>query len=343
MLYIVIGFLWLSICFYLLFGGADFGAGILEMLTRSRKERNEVQKVMDSTMGPVWEANHMWLIIFIVIMFVGFPQLYSLMSTYQHIPLILMLLGIIARGTSYTFRHYDVVDDNWEGIYSKIFIYSSFLTPLFLGILAGSAVSGSMTLHPTNFKEGYIDSWLTLFNVSLGIFTCACCAYLASIFATHDAQVTGDESTVKILVKKSKEMMIFVLSSVILVFAVGIYQKLPIMYWLFGNPIGGISVGLSVLLWIIIFININKGKLKFNRILAAIEIALMLVAGTAGHFPFILTLKDGSSISLLDNNWHGAASALSTLAWALMLGCCFILPFLIYLIAAFDKRKRKHI
>lgn len=336
MLYIVIGFLWLSICLYLLFGGADFGAGIVELLTFNKKDKTEVRRIMDSTMGPVWEANHMWLIIFVVIMFVGFPQMYSLMSTYNHIPLILMLLGVIARGTSYTFRHYDVINDNWEKLYSKIFIYASFLTPLFLGIIAGSAVSGSINTHPNNFMEGYVYSWLTPFNISVGIFTSACCAYLAAIYAIRD--VENQSAAQKVLVRKSKQMMLFVILSAILVFGVGMYSHLPIIHWIYDSALGTIAVLASLICMVLVYVSLRKNKFKIIRVLAASQIGFFLIAGTQGHFPYLIYLKDGSSMSLLTN--HGADSAIYYLGWALLIGSCFILPFLIYLIVAFSKKKK---
>src|SRR3984885_12971201 len=141
MLYVVIAYLWASILLYLLLGGADFGAGILELFT-SEKNRGITRKTMYRAIGPIWEANHMWLIIAIVILFVGFPAIYTTMSIHLHIPLVIMLMGIIARGTAFAFRNYDAVTDNMQKVYNKIFVYSSFITPLFLGIIAGSAVSG---------------------------------------------------------------------------------------------------------------------------------------------------------------------------------------------------------
>src|SRR5580692_6521972 len=145
MLYVVIAYLWASILLYLLLGGADFGAGILELFT-SDENRSNTRKTMYKAIGPIWEANHMWLIIAIVILFVGFPAIYTTMSVHLHIPLVIMLLGIIARGTAFAFRNYDAVKDNMQRVYNKIFVYSSFITPLFLGIIAGSTVSGQIDI-----------------------------------------------------------------------------------------------------------------------------------------------------------------------------------------------------
>ena len=111
MLYVVIIFLWTAILLYILLGGADFGAGIIELFTSKKNERL-TRRTMYKAIGPIWEANHMWLIITIVILFVGFPAIYATMSIHLHIPLLAMLLGIIARGTAFTFRHYDAVIDD---------------------------------------------------------------------------------------------------------------------------------------------------------------------------------------------------------------------------------------
>src|SRR5690554_3822911 len=98
MLYVVILFLWTSTCLYLLLGGADFGAGIVELSSRGENSQR-IRRIMYKAMGPVWEANHMWLIITIVILFVGFPNIYSTLSIHLHIPLVIILMGIITRGT----------------------------------------------------------------------------------------------------------------------------------------------------------------------------------------------------------------------------------------------------
>jgi cytochrome d ubiquinol oxidase subunit II len=108
-----------------------FGAGIIEMFT-SPKHVRRTRKTLYHAIGPIWEANHMWLIIAIVILFVGFPLIYTTLSTHLHIPLVIMLMGIIARGTAFTFRHYDAIQDSMQDIYSRIFVWSSFITPLFL-------------------------------------------------------------------------------------------------------------------------------------------------------------------------------------------------------------------
>ena len=152
MLNIVIGFLWVAVLLYLILGGADFGAGILEFFTKENN-RHDLKRTAHLAIGPIWEANHMWIIITVVIMFVGFPEVYATISVSLHIPVLIMLLGIIARGTAFTFRNYDAIDDNMQKLYTRIYIYSSFVTPLFLGIIAASAVSGRIDPQAPSFTE----------------------------------------------------------------------------------------------------------------------------------------------------------------------------------------------
>src|ERR1700704_2189554 len=101
MLYVVIGFLWASLLIYVLSGGADFGVGVIELFA-SRIHKDKIRTGSYRAIGPIWEANHMWLVIAVVVLFVGFPQIYTTVSVYLHIPLVIMLLGIIARGTAFS-------------------------------------------------------------------------------------------------------------------------------------------------------------------------------------------------------------------------------------------------
>src|SRR5919106_3794482 len=126
-------FLAVSILLYCLLAGADFGAGILEAFLGDR-QREEQRQVITHAIGPVWEANHVWLILAIVILFTGFPEAYSALSVTFHIPLALMLFGVVLRGCTFAFRHYDVVRDRTHRYYSAIFVISSFLAPFMLGV-----------------------------------------------------------------------------------------------------------------------------------------------------------------------------------------------------------------
>ncbi|MEH6408722.1 MAG: cytochrome d ubiquinol oxidase subunit II, partial [Leeuwenhoekiella sp.] len=127
---LVIIILGISVVLYTLLGVADFGAGIVEIFIGKKG-----QETIAKAIGPVWEANHMWLILIVVILFNGFPKVYTVFSTALHIPILIFLIGVIARGTAFVFRHYDAFTDKSEKYYSIIFRYGSVIAVVFLGVL----------------------------------------------------------------------------------------------------------------------------------------------------------------------------------------------------------------
>lgn len=330
---VIITFLCLAILLYFLLGGADFGAGIIELFTSS-KNRNKTRKTMYHAIGPVWEANHMWLIISIVILFVAFPRIYSTMSVHLHIPLAIMLIGIIARGTAFVFRHYDAVKDQMQEIYNKIFIYSSFVTPLFLGIIAGSAIAGKIDPEAKDFTSAYIYSWLNWFSVSVGLFTIALCGFLAAIYLIGESKAADDQ---KRFIKKAELMNIAAILLGAFVFLAAIIDDVPLVDWVFKNNVGLAAVimaGLSLLLLWYLLLN---GKTKVLRILAGFQVTMILVAISYAHFPNFIRFKDGSTLSLSDT--MAPEKTVDSLGWALLLGSLLILPFLGYLFYKFQQKE----
>jgi cytochrome d ubiquinol oxidase subunit II len=331
MAYVIIIFLFLSILLYVVLGGADFGAGIIELIT-SRKNKNRTRKTLYLAIGPIWEANHMWLIITIVILFVGFPYIYSELSIYLHIPLLIMLIGIIARGTAFVFRNYDAVKDNTQIIYTRIYILSSFITPLFLGIIAGSVISGQINHQATSFYETYIHSWLNWFSFGVGLFVVALCGFLASIYLIGEADNTDDRNR---FINKAKHMNTAAVASGIFVFLAAYLDRIPLMTWIFGNLVGCSAVIAATLSLIILWYLIIKGKSFIIRPLAAFQVTMILLAIGYAHYPDFIIERNGNNLSLFDH--LAPEKTLNALGWALLLGSVFILPALFYLYYSFNK------
>jgi cytochrome d ubiquinol oxidase subunit II len=333
MLYVVIIYLWASILLYVLLGGADFGAGIIEFFTTDRN-KNRLHEKLYQAIGPVWEANHMWLIITIVILFVGFPVIYTTVSTYLHIPLVIMLFGIIARGTAFTFRHYDAVIDNMQNVYRKIFIYSSFITPLFLGIIAASAVSGRIDPQAKTFTDAYIFSWLNWFSVSVGFFTVAMCGYLAAIFIIGETDNDGDRLR---FIRKARQMNTGAVLTGVFVFVTAWFEGVPLSEWIFGNVVGLVAITLALLSLAWLWYCIKKRQVMIIRVLAGYQVTMILLAITFRHYPNIIILKGGAHLSLIEQAGH--EKTIQSLALALLLGSVFILPALGYLLYSFHNKK----
>src|SRR5438874_12156086 len=167
MLTLIIIIFGVSLILYALLGGADFGAGIVETFAGRREERT-----ISRAMAPVWEANHVWLILAVVILFTGFPAVYSSLSLVLHIPLLLVLLGIIFRGSAFTFRYYDVKKDHTHKYFTALFKFSSFITPLFLGMTLGALIFGAIDFNPASgFYARFMAPWLNAFCFVMGLFS----------------------------------------------------------------------------------------------------------------------------------------------------------------------------
>ncbi|SMC58278.1 cytochrome d ubiquinol oxidase subunit II [Pedobacter nyackensis] len=334
MIYVVIVFLWTAILLYILLGGADFGAGIIELMT-AKENKAKTRKTMYKAIGPIWEANHMWLIIAVVILFVGFPKIYATISVYLHIPLVCMLLGIIARGTAFVFRNYDAVKDDMQKVYTPIFVYSSLITPFFLGIIAASAVSGQIDPLANDFLSAFIFSWLNWFSVAVGIFTVSICGFLATIFIIGQTTDEGDRAH---FVGKARRAIFFVMGCGALVFLAAAVEHIPLATWIFGDTPGLIAIIAASLSLIVMFYALNKNKPILLRLLAGFQVAMILFAATYSHFPDIVLLKNGGNLSLLIH--QGQAKTIATLGYALLIGSLFILPALVYLIYIFQTPKK---
>jgi cytochrome d ubiquinol oxidase subunit II len=273
MLYVVMAFLWVAILLYLLMGGADFGAGIIELFT-TKKNQERTRRAMYRAIGPIWEANHMWLIIVIVILFVGFPSIYTTMSVNLHIPLVGMLLGIIARGTAFTFRNYDAVTDELQVVYNRIFMYASCVTPLFLGIIAGSAVSGKIDPAEGNYLDAYIFSWLNFFSVAVGLFTVSICGFLASVYLIGE---TENEQDVQRFKAKARTTNIAAAVAGTLVFIAAKLDGVPLAEWLFGNAVGIAAIAAAMVSLALLWYLLSKGKKIIIRVLAGFQVTMILL------------------------------------------------------------------
>src|SRR5436853_3282711 len=148
------GAMLVSLTFYVLMGGADYGGGVWDLLAWGPRTRQQ-RELIAQALGPVWEANHVWLILVIVILFTGFPPAFAAIATALHIPLTLMLIGIVLRGSAFTFRSYDRREDNVQRRWGRIFAIASLITPILLGLVVGAIASGEIRIRGGVVTSGF--------------------------------------------------------------------------------------------------------------------------------------------------------------------------------------------
>ena len=175
------GIILIALTAYVLMGGADFGGGVWDLLASgSRKARQ--RDLIAHAIGPVWEANHVWLILAVVLLFTCFPSAFARIAIALHVPLTLMLIGIVLRGSAFVFRSYG-------GGGGRVFAVASLVTPVLLGVAVGAVASGAVgEVGRGSFYAGYVAPWLTPFAFAVGLFALACFAFLAAVYLTLEAR-----------------------------------------------------------------------------------------------------------------------------------------------------------
>jgi cytochrome d ubiquinol oxidase subunit II len=182
--------MFLGVIAYALFGGADFGSGFYDLTAGGGVEGAELRTLVDHSIGPVWEANHVWLIYILVIWWTGFPGAFAAAMTTLFIPLVLALAGIVLRGASFAFRKYSATFGQAR-LFGAIFAGSSLITPFFLGTVAGAIASGRV---PASGYGDRVGSWINPTSLLGGFLAMATCVFLAGVFLTADAARAGNTS-----------------------------------------------------------------------------------------------------------------------------------------------------
>ena len=179
--------LFVGVIAYALFGGADFGSGFYDIAAGGARRGAELRTLVDHSIGPVWEANHVWLIYVLVMWWTGFPESFAVAMSTLIVPMLLALLGIVLRGAAFAFRKYAPTVGQAR-MYGAVFAGSSLITPFFFGTVAGGIASGRV---PAEGRGDLWSSWLNPTSLAGGVIAVGTCAFLAGTFLTADAERTG--------------------------------------------------------------------------------------------------------------------------------------------------------
>ncbi|MER6950531.1 cytochrome d ubiquinol oxidase subunit II [Nonomuraea sp. NPDC000554] len=326
---IMLAALWIGLTAYVLFGGADFGGGVWDLLAGGAVKGGRQRELIEHSIGPVWEANHVWLIFVIVLMWTGIPPVFAAVASTLYIPLTLAALGIIARGSAFAFRKAST--ELWQRrLFGATFAFSSVVTPFFLGTAAGAIAS--RRVPPGIARGDLVTSWLNPTSVVAGLLAVGTAAYLAAVYLTRDAERSAE----RVLAEAFRGRALAAGVVVGLLSAAGLLVLHADAPALFAELTSGralpflvlsIVAGLAslVLLWFRAYLAV--------RLSAALAVAGLLWGWGVGQYPTLLpgvTLRDAAATDSV------LAASLGTLA----VGALLLVPSLWWLYATFQRGHR---
>ena len=314
---------------YVLTGGADFGGGVWDLFAAGPR-RDRQRALIAESIAPIWEANHVWLIVVVVVLFTAFPPAFAMLGTVLHIPLTILLVGIVLRGSAFVFRSYGT---RGRSRWGTAFASASIVTPLLLGIVVGAVATGAVAeaagrIGRATFAEVFVAPWAAAFPVAVGLFALALFAFLAATYLTVDAEddELRDDFRARALVAAA---LVFASAAAALVLAhvaaprvaTGVVGALVIQ-----AATAVSSVTAIVALW--------RRRFRAARIAAAAQVSLILWGWLFAQYPDIvppaLSIRDAAA----------PAVTLRLLAIGLAAGAAVLLPSLRYLLRTFKGRVR---
>jgi cytochrome d ubiquinol oxidase subunit II len=317
-----------SLIFYALLGGADYGGGVWDLFARGARAKEQRRLIADA-IGPVWEANHVWLILVVVILFTAFPPAFATIATALHVPLTLLLVGIVLRGSAFTFRTYDSERDEVQQRWSRVFSIASIITPVLLGLTLGAIASGTIKVERGVVVSGFWASWLAPFPFAVGFFALSLFAFLAAVYLTLEAR---DE-------KLREDFRARALLSGLVV---GFFALL--VFLLSGSGAPSVRAGLTASPWALplhlatalcatgALYCLWSRRYAPARLLAALQVSLILCGWALAQFPYLVEpdITIGSAAA--------PRQTLRLLLIALAAGALLLFPSFYYLFRVFKGR-----
>jgi len=320
---IIAGAMLVAVTFYALLAGADFGGGVWDLFATGPRAQAQRDLISDA-IAPIWEANHVWLILVITILFVAFPTAFATIMISLHIPLTLSLMGIVLRGAAFTFRHYDVHLDNVQRRWGRIFAITSTVTPITLGMCIGAIASGKITDDPAH--ASFFSAWLNPFAISVGFLSLALFSFIAAVFLAVEAKDVGLKEDFR---KRA------------LVSAGAIFILAWVSFFLAAEGAPRVRAGLTGSTWAMIYHSatglaataaifcIWTRRYMIARLFATLQLVLIVWGWAISQYPYLvpetITISDAAAPPV----------TLKFLFWALAAGAALLFPSFYYLYRLF--------
>ncbi|MGY1661718.1 cytochrome d ubiquinol oxidase subunit II [Geodermatophilus sp. SYSU D00705] len=322
----VLSVMFVGLIAYGIFGGADFGAGIWDLLAGGTRRGGPQRGLIERSIAPIWEANHVWLIFVLVVLWTAFPGAFAAVVTTLYIPLTLAAFGMIARGAAFAFRK-SVNTLGLRRFLGACFALSSLATPYFLGAVVGGVASGRV---PPGIAAGdVLTSWVNPTSALGGVLAVLVCAYLAAVFLCADARREGADEL-------ASQFRTRALGTAAVTGAAGIAglfvlrADAPLLFeGLTGRALP--VVALSVAAGLAALGLLATRRYVPARAASALAVTAILVGWAVAQYPYVLvpdlTIEEAA----------GGRATLVAVLVALLGGSLLLLPALVYLYVLFQR------
>ncbi len=320
--------LWLSLIVYASLGGADFGAGVWDLFAVGRDATRQ-RHLINHALGPVWEANHVWLIFLIVGLFNVFPNAFYALSIALFFPFSIVLIGIVLRGAAFVYRYYAFDDASmFARSWSRVFSATSIITPFFLGVSAAAVASGNLIDSTGVPRANNLTAFLSPFTAVIGLMAVSLCATLAAIYLLVEASATEDNKSLAVSYR-IKALIAGAITAVL--------GALGLIFSVFDAPDlwnGMLSRALPVMIATMIIglataITLFRRHYHLARILMIAETAFLFGTWGLSQYPYIIPRQYTIS------NSANSPTVIIILLIAIVIGMAILLPSLYYLFSVF--------
>ncbi len=316
---VVAAALFVGVLAYALFGGADFGSGFYDLTAGGTERGAELRTLVDHSIGPVWEANHVWLIYVLVTWWTAFPETFAAAMSTLILPMLMALLGIVLRGASFAFRKYAATIGQAR-LFGAIFAVSSVITPFFLGAVAGGIASGRV---PASGRGDLWSSWLNPTSLFGGIIAVGTCAFLAGTFLCADARRSGHQDLAEQL--RWRTLGVGAVTGIVVFGAlIPIERDAPTLADGLRDQAAPLVV-ISALAGLATLVLIAFRRFSIARVTALVAVSAVVAGWGVGQYPWLLV----DEISIADA--AGAPATLEALLVAAGLATVIVIPALGYL------------
>jgi cytochrome d ubiquinol oxidase subunit II len=284
-----------GVTLYAVFGGADFGAGFWSLVARGGERAARARNLIDRAIGPVWEANHVWLIFVFVVLWTAFSVAFEAIFSTLFIPLSLAALGIVVRGSGFAF-HKVARRVGGRRLATELFGVASLLTPFFMGTVVGAIASGRVPVG--NAAGDAVTSWVNWVSLLTGALFLATGAYLAAVFLISDAHRAGDADLERYFTTRALGAAI-VAGVVAVADLIAIHGDARYVYDRLTAEALPLMV-VSALCGIGVLVLLARGHRRGSRVLAVGAVATVIWGWGVAQFPYLLpeslTIKDGAAV-----------------------------------------------